>query len=71
MREVYEPTHWQPALTSQYPTRCDLEPSDAKGRIEFIGKLAPESIRAKYRIRDVTAYTKVSLQAPCLYINEP
>ena len=71
VREVYEPTRWQPALTSDYPTRDDLEPSDAKGRIEFIGALAPESIRQKYRIRDVSSYTKISLQAPCLYINEP
>jgi len=71
VREVFEPEKWMPALTTKYPTRTDLVPEDAKGRIEFIGKVAPEAIRQKYLLGDVTAYTKVSLQAPCLYINEP
>jgi len=71
VREVYEPAEWLPALTTKYPSRTDLVPEDAKGRIEFVGKVAPESIRQKYLLGDVTAYTKVSLQAPCLYINEP
>ena len=71
VREVYEPEKWLPALTTQYPNRTDLVPEDAMGRIEFVGKPAPEAIRQKYLLGDVTAYTKVSLQAPCLYINEP
>jgi hypothetical protein len=71
VREVYEPEKWMPALTTRYPTRTDLVPEDAKGRIEFVGKTAPEAIRQKYLLGDVSAYTKVSLQAPCLYINEP
>lgn len=71
VREVFEPEKWMPALTTKYPTRNDLVPEDAKGRIEFIGKVAPEAIRQKYLLGDVTAYTKVSLQAPCLYVNEP
>jgi hypothetical protein len=45
-------------------------PEDPKCRIEFIGQVAPEAIRQMYLHRDVTAYTKVNLQAPCLYINE-
>ena len=71
VREVYDPDKWLPALTTQYPNRPDLVPDDANGRIEFVGKTAPEAIRQKYLLGDVTAYTKVSLQAPCLYINEP
>jgi len=71
VREVYEPEKWLPALTTQYPNRPDLVPDDANGRIEFVGKTAPEAIRQKYLLGDVTAYTKVSLQAPCFYINEP
>lgn len=42
--------------------------------LRFSAPLAPsppEPIREKYRIRDVTAYTKASAQSPCLYINEP
>jgi hypothetical protein len=70
VREVYEPEKWIPALTTKYPNRTDLVPHDANGRIEFVGKTAPEAIRQKYLLGDVTAYTKVSLQAPCLYINE-
>jgi uncharacterized protein len=71
VREVFEPEKWMPALTTKYPTRTDLVPEDAKGRIEFVGKVAPEAIRQKYLLGDVSAYTKISLQAPCLYINEP
>ena len=71
VREVYAPEKWMPALMTQYPNRTDLVPDDAKGRVEFIGRPAPEAIRQKYLLGDVTAYTKVSLQAPCLYINEP
>lgn len=71
VREVFEPEKWMPALTTKYPSRADLVPEDAKGRIEFVGKVAPEVIRQKYVLGDVIAYTKVSLQAPCLYINEP
>jgi len=71
VREVYEVDKWQPAEISGYATRTDLMPEDAKGRIEFIGKVAPDTIRQKYLLGDVTAYAKVSLQAPCLYINEP
>jgi hypothetical protein len=69
VREVYEPEKWMPALTTKYPTRTDLVPDDANGRIEFVGKIAPEAIRQKYLLGDVTAYTKVSQQAPCLYAN--
>lgn len=71
VREVYEVEKWQAAQISGYIIRTDLLPADAKGRIEFVGKVAAEDIRQKYLLGDVTAYTKVSLQAPCLYINEP
>ena len=71
VREVYEVEKWQAAQIGGYTSRTDFVPEDAKGRIEFLGKVAPESIRQKYLLGDVTAYTKVSLQAPCLYINEP
>jgi hypothetical protein len=70
VREVFEPQKWMPALTTKYPARTDLVPEDAKARIEFVGKVAPEAVRQKYLLGDVTAYTKVSIQAPCLYINE-
>jgi hypothetical protein len=69
VREVYEPEKWMPALTTKYPTRTDLVPDDANGRIEFVGKIAPEAIRQKYLLGDVTAYTKISQQTPCLYAN--
>lgn len=71
VREVYEVDKWQPAQIGGFLSRTDLVPEDAKGRIEFVGKVAPEAIRQKYLLGDVTAYTKVSLQSPCLYVNEP
>ena len=70
VREVYEVGKWQHAQIGGFLTRTDIVPEDAKGRIEFVGKVAHEVIRQKYLLGDVTAYTKVSLQAPCLYINE-
>lgn len=70
VREVYEVEKWQAAQIGGYMTRTDLVPEDAKGRIEFVGKVAPEAIRQKYLLGDVTSYTKVSRQSPCLYINE-
>jgi hypothetical protein len=70
VREVYEPEKWMPALTTRYPNRTDLVPDDAKGRIEFIGRPAPEAIRKKYLLGDVTGYTKFNLQSPCLYVND-
>jgi uncharacterized protein len=71
VREVYEVEKWQSAQIGSYATRKDLVPEDGNGRKEFVGKLAPEAIRQKYLLGDVSAYTKVSLQQPCLYINEP
>lgn len=70
VREVYEVDKWQHAQIGGFLTRTDIVPEDAKGRIEFVGKVAHEVIRQKYLLGDVTAYTKVSLQAPCLYVNE-
>ncbi len=69
VKEVYEPELWQDAQVDSYETRKDLTPEDGKGRIEFIGKLAPEAIRSKYIDKSVASSFVFGSQNPCKYIN--
>ncbi len=69
VKEVYEPELWQDAQVDSYETRKDLTPEDGKGRIEFIGKLAPEAIRSKYIDKSVANSFVFGSQNPCKYIN--
>ncbi len=69
VKEVYEPELWQDARVDSYETRKDLTPEDGKGRIEFIGKLAPEAIRSKYIDKSVANSFVFGSQNPCKYIN--
>ena len=69
VKEVYEPAFWQDAQVAGYETRKDLTPEDGKGRIEFIGKVAPETVRSKYIDRSVAHAFAFGSQNPCKYIN--
>lgn len=64
--EVYKIDHWQPAGTSSYLTRKDVA---VAGRWEFIGELAPESLRSKYIGRSVKRYLPLGFQSPVRYVN--
>lgn len=48
VKEIYEIYEWVPAGTQQYFTRV-LDPDKVKNRYEFIGKLAPDNVREKYK----------------------
>jgi hypothetical protein len=69
VKEVYEPESWQEARVAGYQTRNDLTPEDGKGRIEFVGKVAPEAIRSQYIDKSVANSFAFGAQNPCKYIN--
>jgi hypothetical protein len=69
VREVYEITNWLPAgstFNSRNPRGVR-----AKDRWEFVGRLAPESVRQRYMNRDVSAYFKQGAQNPISYVKIP
>jgi hypothetical protein len=70
VKEVYEITHWQPALTTPYTTRR-LEPAGAQDRWEFVGKPAPETERQLYLGKSVAAYFRKGNQNPICYVSVP
>jgi hypothetical protein len=70
VEEVYEIGHWQPALTARYTTRT-LDPAIAKGRWEFVGAVAPDAIRQRYRGKSVSSYFTRGAQNPVAYVNVP
>lgn len=65
--EVYEIDHWQTAGESHYKER-PVEPG-WRERWEFVGALAAEPIRAKYRGGSVAQYFRQGNQSPIRYIN--
>ncbi|GAA4018554.1 hypothetical protein GCM10022631_34500 [Deinococcus rubellus] len=68
VREVYAIESWHPASTLAYQTRS-AEDTDAPGRLEFSGHVAPEEIRDRYRGHSVRAYLNRNAQSPVLYVN--
>lgn len=70
VKEAYEISHWQPALSTRYETR-KLDPALARGRHEFVGKRAPYAIRQLYVGKSVASYFKKGAQNPIAYINVP
>ncbi len=67
VREVYEIAGWHPrGSTLRVP---DPQNSRYKGRQEFVGKVADETIRKKYVGRSVRHYLKPKAQNPIRYVN--
>jgi hypothetical protein len=64
--EVYVIDHWQPAGTSSYLRRKDVA---VPGRWEFIGRVAPEAVRSKYRGRSVKSYLPRGFRSPVRFVN--
>ena len=48
VKEIYEIHDWVKAGTQEYFTR-KLDPSIKKDRFEFVGKIAPQDLRDKYK----------------------
>lgn len=67
VREVYEITQWLPAGSS-FNSR-NPRGNRVVGRSEFVGRLAPETVRRRYINRDVSAYFKKGARSPFHYVN--
>jgi hypothetical protein len=70
VREVYEVEEWYPARTLDYQTR-DLSKRDAKGRWEFEGHVAPQTIRHQYLHKSVQDHFKRGMRSPTIYVCVP
>lgn len=68
--EVYEVVDWYPAYTTfiNRPDSGDPNSKKMKGRSEFVGKIAGESIRKKYVGKSVSHLYKYGEQSPIKYI---
>lgn len=67
VREVYEIQQWLPGGSTLY-----TRPSETvaiPGRWEFVGRLAPESLRRRYIDRDVSEYLTAGARNPIRYVN--
>ena len=64
--EVYEIKSWFPALTTMMQHRNDSE--GLEGRYEFVGKIAPEGIRKRYKDKSVVNLFSKGSQNPIKYI---
>ncbi len=66
VHEVYAIESWHPAGSTNYVTR---EAEDVEGRVEFVGRVAPPGVRAKYLHRSVRERFGRGVQSPTIYVN--
>jgi|RhiMetdeSRZDD1v2_1073273.scaffolds.fasta_scaffold164997_2 uncharacterized protein len=67
VREVYQIEAWHPAGSTAYRTR-NRSDVRARGRWEFTGAKAPDSIRRRYVDRSVERYLPAGSQNPIAYV---
>ena len=68
VKEVYRIDSWQPAGTDVYETRSDDEVM-IEDRVEFSGRVAPQSVRRRYVGKSVKRYFRRGNSNPITYIN--
>jgi hypothetical protein len=68
VKEVYRIDSWQPAGTDVYETRSDEEVM-IEDRVEFIGRVAPQSVRRRYVGKSVRPYLIRGNSNPITYVN--
>lgn len=68
IREVYTVDRWAEAGSTAYRTR-DKSDFRLKGRWEFVGRLAPRTIRGRYVGKSVAHRMKRGNQNPITYVN--
>lgn len=66
VREVYEIAEWMPAGSTMY-TDPDRD-VDAADRYEFVGRIAPDSVRKLYRWKSVAHLYKPGAANPIMYV---
>lgn len=67
VREVYEITAWAPGGSTMKVRDADGRPGARSDRFEFVGMIAPEPVRKRYRGRSVSHYFKPGAQNPIMY----
>ena len=65
IQEVYQILQWHPA-GSTFNSR---QSTPIEGRYEFVGNIAPEAIRKRYRYKSVRHYFKKGNANPIFYLN--
>jgi len=65
IQEVYEVLYWLPAGSTFNVREEEVPP----GRYEFIGNIADETVRKKYRYKSVEHYFKRGNSNPIMYLN--
>jgi len=70
VREAYQIECWQPAWTTPYRTR-KFENVKVPGRWEFVGSVAPETVRARYVGKSVRDRFSFGSRNPIMYVNVP
>ena len=65
VQEAYKITRWEPAGTTEYPTRPYMKPTP--GRWEFVGSVADATVRRKYLGQSVAEH--LAGQNPIRYVN--
>jgi uncharacterized protein len=68
VQEIYKIQRWQPAGTTRYETRPTMD-TNIEGRWEFIGQIAPDTIRNKYIRKSVAHYFAKGNANPINYLN--
>lgn len=68
VREVYEIDSWHRAGTTPYRVRPFVSFS-VEGRWEFLGRLAPQEIRATYKLQSVAKYLVNAHTNSITYLN--
>ncbi|WP_167043546.1 hypothetical protein [Salinibacterium sp. ZJ454] len=66
VREVYEIAAWLPADSTMYVDADNRWPAPA--RFEFVGRIAPEEVRNRYRWKSVAHYYKPGAANPIMYV---
>lgn len=74
IQEVYIILDWYEAgmtfgVRQELGTKDRVSAEDLKGRFEFIGNLAPDKIRVKYKFKSVEHYFKKGNSNPIMYAN--
>ncbi|WP_299385743.1 hypothetical protein [uncultured Lacinutrix sp.] len=70
IQEVYEISKWQKAGSTENVRNSNIaELKKIENRLEFIGEIAKNSIREKYRFKSVAHYFKKGNSNPIMYIN--
>ena len=68
VREIYEIHAWHPAGITPYFHR-EIDMARYRDRWEFVGRVAPEAVRAKYVGGSVAHYFPPGAANPVMYVN--